>query len=649
MVDLGICACDKASNGLSPGRPLGRGVALNWSRNMNDPNGTSGDAEKPQMAVDASRRTLAMTLFGALGVSALLKGCAPGDALNDDAPYDPEPEELGQVQAALENHNSVRWFDAYGILRTWSGGTGETSVNVAVGPDVGSGGIFIWTQDDTTGDNAGTVIVPTALPRTGCWKRVYSGASDVKWFGALGSGPALRKAVSSSGAGGVVALAQGTYNADAQGGAVVLIDRAVHLRGHGGVFSAINPSLATASDDVIRVSPAVIPNPKPILEPQDPRYVMVNDPTLLGIEGLALHDPMDGKRRGRDGIRLSTLSEGQGLPKFTIRNTIIGTPSSPGGVGIYHVNAWLLNENGGLYGGLIENNAIKGGIKLENSGDSNSIVRNIVTGPNIGIDATLQSGASCLEIAANNITSDGGAIRIRAGSRFRILGNNIEHTVVGAVALNDGAVVNIKGDNGTMYGGIIAENLVSAFGDSDASVLLRVSNCRGLVVENNVFLSGSTRGASTAIVIDSDCQHVRIGPNTFNEAIATRVIDNGVGTMGVVKAGQLANGWVARSAAHHGFDFIKSADGIVHINGSIRGGTFAGGTPIIDPPLPLGFRPATIIRGSCTYEHAGALHTGEITIETNGEVRLMWVNSSTNLSFALSFAANNLGHGLSHE
>lgn len=47
----------------------------------------------------------------------------------------------------------------------------------------GGGGIFCWDTTSTATDNGGTIIQATGIT-TGRWKRVFSGAVNVKWFGA---------------------------------------------------------------------------------------------------------------------------------------------------------------------------------------------------------------------------------------------------------------------------------------------------------------------------------------------------------------------------------------------------------------------------------------------------------------------------------
>lgn len=51
----------------------------------------------------------------------------------------------------------------------------------------GGDGTFYWDSTSTESDNGGTIIQATGIT-TGRWKRVYSGAVNIKWFGAKGDG-----------------------------------------------------------------------------------------------------------------------------------------------------------------------------------------------------------------------------------------------------------------------------------------------------------------------------------------------------------------------------------------------------------------------------------------------------------------------------
>ena len=55
------------------------------------------------------------------------------------------------------------------------------------GSYIGGGGTFYWDATSTATDNGGTVVKATAVA-TGRWLRVYSGAIDIKWFGADATG-----------------------------------------------------------------------------------------------------------------------------------------------------------------------------------------------------------------------------------------------------------------------------------------------------------------------------------------------------------------------------------------------------------------------------------------------------------------------------
>lgn len=82
----------------------------------------------------------------------------------------------------------------------------------------GGGGEFHWTTDTTSADDGGLTIVPTAGPRTGCFKRLTQNYINVKWFGAKGDGvatdtTAIQNAITACGRrrGGLVLFPPGRY------------------------------------------------------------------------------------------------------------------------------------------------------------------------------------------------------------------------------------------------------------------------------------------------------------------------------------------------------------------------------------------------------------------------------------------------------
>lgn len=481
----------------------------------------------------------------------------------------------------------------------------------------GGAGIFrLKAGDTTTADNGATVLVDGVSGAR--YFRDYTGDVRAEWAEVVSgdTGTAIRAAISQLGLlGGAVAFGRGTYVVGASEGNAIDVATSVSIRGQGGVYCAINPLLATSSDDTLKITPS-------------PSV----DCSGITISGVSLHNPENGLRTGRHGVFVDTQTAGANAAALQLRDMTVGQGS---GYAFLHINIPANNVNGGLFGSVIDSCRLKGGVKLDNSGDSNSITRSIITGTNIGVHASLTPGASLLEVQANNITCAGGAFRLDAGSRPRLVGNNIEHYSTGAAAQNNSAVVNFTGDNGVIYGGVIRENLVSAFGGSDATTLIRLRNCRGILVQDNVLLSGGT--ATVGIDIGADCANVRIGANGYNSAVTTRVVDNGVGTMGVLKTATLENGWVPLSGAMSPLQFIKSLDGVVTLRGCIKDGTTTNGTLITT--LPVGFRPALIERAMIFVVNAGTPQVAELTIESDGSVRINFVLANTQVEINVSFPA----------
>jgi hypothetical protein len=128
-------------------------------------------------------------------------------------------------------------------------------------PYDGGGGSFAWDATSTETDNGGTIIKATAVT-TGRWIRLYSGAVNVRWFGATGDGDSgtdntvlVQAAVNSfPAAGGTIHFTGGInteYWFDTQTGPAnptiqlpsnvhILIDNDVVLLTDGGVASGVN-------------------------------------------------------------------------------------------------------------------------------------------------------------------------------------------------------------------------------------------------------------------------------------------------------------------------------------------------------------------------------------------------------------------------
>lgn len=85
-------------------------------------------------------------------------------------------------------YNNTPNVETIAALRLVDGNQNQTvSMSGYYAAGDGGGGSFYWDAASTEADNGGTIIKVTAVT-TGRWKRIYSGAVDVKWFGAKADG-----------------------------------------------------------------------------------------------------------------------------------------------------------------------------------------------------------------------------------------------------------------------------------------------------------------------------------------------------------------------------------------------------------------------------------------------------------------------------
>jgi hypothetical protein len=189
------------------------------------------DSELQQLP---ARRDVALGLLGgALGGAALLSGCVP---------------EANALTGA-----NITWVDAIGTAPVTGRnlnlrgkvGSNSAALIVALGyakRGDGGGGLFSWMTTNAI-DNGGTIIVAnrslgsqTAGPH---WKRIYSGAIDPRWFGAVGNGiaddaGALARAAAAIAAGGTIALSPGQYKLSSS----ITFGEAISLEFTGGALLA---------------------------------------------------------------------------------------------------------------------------------------------------------------------------------------------------------------------------------------------------------------------------------------------------------------------------------------------------------------------------------------------------------------------------
>lgn len=322
---------------------------------------------------------------------------------------------------------------------------------------------------------------------------------DARTFGATFDGrtsdtAALQRAFDAAGvAGRTLFLPAGrALLTDHDGDGVCLkLTRSIRLIGEGALASCLVPARGLPpTTTVIAIAP-------------DPAFAA----DFMTFERFAIADPNDGRRGGGDAIRATTRAAGGTLPRLVLRELFIGLG---GGAAFRHVNDPAANQNGGLYGALIEHNAMRGAIRFEGSGDSHRIVGNIVSGPGVGIFARLTPGAAMLSILDNNITSEDGGIDV-AGDGVAIARNIVEHSAPGPAG---GALISVGASGRRSAGCSVMGNTVSAFGRSRATALVRAIDCDGIEIAGNLLLSGWA--GRVGVEIAGASADSRIGVNSRN-------------------------------------------------------------------------------------------------------------------------------------
>jgi len=510
--------------------------------------------------------------------------------------------------------------------------TNSTTVTFTTGVHVGGEVKFTTAIQTTTGAVDASIVTYDPPFTGGVITNVEAKLAQyvsVKDFGAVGDGVvddtvSIQAAIDAlSPLGGTLWFPKGSYivsdaNAD---NACLIVTAPVQFLGAGAFYTSIQPAASVAGTvNTIVVNPSA-------------SY----DQTLMSFKNLSLGNLSTSTRAGNHGIFCSTANAGQNLPKFTVENCAI---QQGGGYAIYHLNSAVNNVNGGMYAAYINNNTLKGGIKLENSGDSIVVSNNIMSGTGTGVYAVLVTGASLLSILDNNITTTASAIIVHSGMRINILRNNIEHSTVGS---NSNAVIDIVASGGTYVAGVIQQNLVSAFGATDAIKLIHIREARGTLIQDNTFLAGV--GGITGVYVDTTCSDIRVGANSYNATVATKINDLGGGTMGVVKTPTLQNSWVV-SAAGLAPTFYKDLSGVVSINGAVKNGTAVFGTTLFT--LPTGFRPSADIYSSSFANNGVNNVPGYIGIDSAGAV-YFGQGGNTVMTTQASFVASNAANSVSPE
>jgi hypothetical protein len=343
------------------------------------------------------------------------------------------------------------------------------------------------------------------------------------------------------------------------------------------------------------------------------------------IQGVFLGDSYTSIRKGGVGIYLDTDVAQANLPQLLIKECFIGQDDVSPNFGILHLNNASNNINGGLYCALIENNIVVGGIRLNGSGDSNIIRKNILTGASTqGIWFDLVAGASELVIEQNNITCRGGAVVGDGGSRCKIIYNNIEQTGTGAA---DAAMINLRGLSGTMANCEIHGNHLGAFTGSGITANVRLRNQIAPKVTHNNMLaaSGSTYGIDVTTTADPV-----LSPNTVGTGGAGAVLVGGsvTGLTGILSSLSLLNGFANVGSGYQNVAYIKEGSTATAV-----GAVTSGSSGAVIATLPVGARPSANILAA-GYKGTGL---GVFLILPNGDIVGVDVNPASTNTFSITF------------
>lgn len=434
---------------------------------------------------------------------------------------------------------------------------------------------------------------------------------------------AIKNAISSSN--GVVNFPEGDFLISGSGAEILSITKAIILRGSGSNTRLIVKADTPLTTDIIKISP-------PDTDGDN------NQKLLYAIENMQIipqgQYPGD-YTVGRNAINIDITNAGQYLAKLSLEKLVVGRF---GGKAINLINP--TNIDGFFSSNILDCLFYGGGTNFERMGDSVNLIRNTFTGRGIGIDMSSVSSAAMVIIENNNFTSDG-AIRIRSGDQIKIIHNQIEQTML--YTGTDDAMIVVGVDGYVKNCEIIGNNLnTHATQIKHAIKVNKATNCK---IDDNYMYKGLdniinvTENAQKTVIGDNN--QLENETNTGTLRVIDYVTDNGVGTKGVEKELVLLNSWGNFDAVYLANPYLlMDSSGIVHLHGTISGGTASHGTTIT--VLPLRFRPKKDIYFPIICSDQGTLIMGRVLITSGGSIQLIGTNlGNTFIELSgISFKAN---------
>jgi hypothetical protein len=463
-------------------------------------------------------------------------------------------------------------------------------------------------------DGEWTVTRDPATGETRIWQRTGAVVLDVTGrlyaarFGVIGDtgadqGPALRRAlVAAQLRGATLILPSGvmTIGPDAlDPEALLRITKPMSLVGDGRA-SVLLPMATAGSRAVVMLKP---------------------DTNGGGIRGAVLRGFAIGvlgvTRYGGDGILLDTTNTNGFIAKLLVENVGVAD-AGPGNYAIRHLNDPGANPNGGLFATTFRDNDLFGGLKFVQTGDSNNIERNIISGSNTGVYYEAIVGAATHRIEGNNITAAGGAIYVKGGQQVKIVANQLEQVVDYTGSSANPAVVVVDGASDW----VVRDNNINAYDRVDC--VYAVNNARFGQLGPNTATYADTHVLFKAVGAPQNAverQHVDVIYGGVSRAASRVSVDAASPTYGVFQQLSLQNGWVGGPdpTYRQGLFWMPMTDGSIRFAGTIADGTMTPGT--IVALLPTAFAPTMPLRfTAASIDGAIAWGTSILTIDQYGAI-----------------------------
>lgn len=452
----------------------------------------------------------------------------------------------------------------------------------------GGGGVFYWDATrDKADHNGGTVIDPSAVfPTdwtnqtqlttwftagigTGCWVRQYDGAVNVKWFGAIDNvaidsfAPFQLSASSSES----INVGDGDFLLSE----TLVMPIAKKFTGNG-ALSKIHTN-AGFIGPIISIRPEA---------GEDPKGWDVSGFTVTNA-GAA------------DNVFLLDISAASRyISKLVISNIVSTSPVSQNFVELLNTTPNI----DGLFTSVFKDNWSFGGYYMDNIGDSMAFIRNTTTGAGYGYYINQLDTASNIAIRDGNCTVSGNALYVARGANVVFDTMQVECPL--AFTGNDNACISLNhSGGGLVFNTKITNNSINTQGNPLYCVYLQETD-QTLIDLNMLYCDGTV---GSHIYIDSLARNTVIGKNKYFDSVSgveieAKIIDKGIGTIGIWKPVTLQNGWVAQNTpSEPEAAFYKGIDGSVRLRGRIIGPSSTPG--VVVATLPAGFRPkAAILLGS---------------------------------------------------